>query len=513
MSVRSSSGSFGDYSLERLLGRGGMGEVWLAHDNTGSTVALKVLSAAYSADPGYRRRFEQEARLGAQVHNAHVVPIHAFGEVDGHLFLEMAYIEGVDLATRLRAGALAPARAVEVISQAAEALDAAHAAGLVHRDVKPGNILEHRSGFVYLIDFGIARAADGTALTQTGVVVGTLGYMAPERFTGAADARSDVYSLACVLYESLTGNPPYGDGDPAQQMHAHLMSDPPCASQAAHGVPPALDAVITRGMAKEPEARYASAGEFAAAARAASSRPASAQPTPTVVIPTVSDTAVSRGGPPTRVLTGAGSGGPRPASRPASRRNALLRRWVPVAAGAALVAVAALWLLGGIGSGPVPDTTTRGASATAWTTSPLPSGGAQPAETNHAIRDGNLAFTVTDVVSNAHITGPATTGGAYTIVTLTITNMSAGKQAFSVADQRLVTTDGRAVAPDAGATTELNSSRNDFGQIDPGHTSTARLAFGLPAKNKKNDKKPDAVPSHLVLHDSPSSPGVILPIR
>ncbi|WP_433626476.1 serine/threonine-protein kinase [Nocardia sp. CA-120079] len=225
MSVQSAGGSFGDYHLERLVGRGGMGEVWLARDRTGRIVALKVLSAAYSADPGYRRRFEREARLGAQVRNAHVVPIHAFGEVDGHLFLEMDYIPGIDLATRLRSGALVPARAVEVIAQAAEGLDAAHAAGLVHRDVKPGNILEDTSGFVYLIDFGIARAADGSALTATGLVVGTLGYMAPERFTGTADVRSDVYSLACVLYETLTGKLPYGDGDPAQQMHAHLMSE------------------------------------------------------------------------------------------------------------------------------------------------------------------------------------------------------------------------------------------------------------------------------------------------
>jgi serine/threonine-protein kinase len=265
MSVQSAGGSFGNYRLERLVGRGGMGEVWLARDRTGGIVALKVLSAAYSADPAYRRRFEREARLGAQVRNPHIVPIRAFGEVDGHLFLEMVYIEGIDLATRLRSGALVPARAVEVIAQAAEALDAAHAAGLVHRDVKPGNILEDTSGFVYLIDFGIARAADGSALTATGLVVGTLGYLAPERFTGTADVRSDVYSLACVLYETLTGKLPYGDGDPAQQMHAHLMAEPPRASRAVEGVPPALDAVIARGMAKEPGERYASAGEFAAA--------------------------------------------------------------------------------------------------------------------------------------------------------------------------------------------------------------------------------------------------------
>ncbi|MBF6300241.1 protein kinase [Nocardia amamiensis] len=531
MSVRSISGSFGDYSLERLLGRGGMGEVWLARDRTGSPVALKVLSAAYSAAPGYRRRFEREARLGAQVRNSHIVPIRAFGEVDGHLFLEMAYIEGVDLATRLQSGALAPGEAVEVISQAAEALDAAHAEGLVHRDVKPGNILQHTSGFVYLIDFGIARAADGTALTATGLVVGTLGYMAPERFTGTVDARSDVYSLACVLYEALTGHPPYGNGDPAQQMRAHLMSAPPRASEAARDVPPALDAVIARGMAKEPDGRYASAGEFAAAARGALGLPTSAQPAPPVL-----DAAASH--PPTRVMTIADSP-PTSAHRPASRtpgprgfsptsiahadsrRKAVLRRWVPVAAGAALVAAAALWLLGGIGSDPAPSTTTPEASATAWAGPPLPSGDAQPAEVGGA-HDGNFAFTVTDVVSNAHTTGSAATGGTFTIVTLTVTNVSDGKQAFTIADQRLVTTDGRSVAPDAAATAGLNPSSDDFDQIDPGGTSTIRLAFDLSGKDekkddkKKNEKKSDradAVPSHLVLHGSPSSPGVTLPIR
>ncbi|WP_454198147.1 protein kinase domain-containing protein [Nocardia sp. Marseille-Q1738] len=537
MSVRGSSGSFGDYSLERLLGRGGMGEVWLARDRTGGTVALKVLSAAYSADPGYRRRFEREARLGARVRNAHIVPIRAFGEVDGHLFLEMAYIEGVDLATRLRSGVLAPARAVEVISQAAEALDAAHADGLVHRDVKPGNILEHTSGFVYLIDFGIARAADGTALTATGQVVGTVGYMAPERFTGTVDARSDVYSLACVLYETVTGHLPYGDGDPAQQMRAHLMSAPPRASQAARDVPPALDSVIARGMAKEPDARYASAGEFAAAARGALGLPAPMQPAPPVL-----DSAASRGGPPTRVMTVADLpptwAAPAPPSQTpdprefsptriahaAAWRKAVLRRWVPVAVGAALVAAAALWLLGGIGSDPVPSTTTSEASATAATGPPLPSGGAQPADADHGLRDGDFAFTVTDVVSNAHPTGPATTGGTYTIVTLTVTNVSDGKQAFAISDQRLVTTDGRSVAPDASATAELNPSRDDFDQIVPGRSSTIRLAFDLSGDDKKNDKKDEkkddkkedraaAVPSHLVLHGSPSSPGVTLRVR
>src|SRR5690606_30552103 len=145
----------------------------------------------------------------------------------------------------------------------------AHAAGLIHRDVKPSNILVRPDGFAYLIDFGIARTLGQTSVTATGLTLGTWAYMAPERFTGHADARSDIYSLACVLFEALTGRRPYGDTEPAQQMHGHLMTDPPRAAAANPAVPPALDEVIARGMAKEPALRPASAGEFVHAARTA----------------------------------------------------------------------------------------------------------------------------------------------------------------------------------------------------------------------------------------------------
>ncbi|WP_067796739.1 protein kinase domain-containing protein [Nocardia beijingensis] len=518
MSVQSAGGTFGNYSLERLLGRGGMGEVWLAHDREGRAVALKVLSAAYTADSLYRQRFEREARLGARARNPHIVPIHAFGEVDGHLYLEMAYIDGVDLGTRLRSGALPPDRAVDVIAQAAEALDAAHAAGLVHRDVKPGNILLHTSGFVYLIDFGIARAADGTALTATGLVVGTLGYMAPERFTGTVDARSDVYSLACVLYETLTGRPPYGAGDPAQQMRAHLMTEPPRASRAAPGVPPALDDVIAKGMAKEPDARYGSAGEFAAAAAAALNRFTPARPSPPVrstpapPSPPVRSAAPA-GRTPTRIMPAATPSQlpreVRPPAPPWQHGPRPKLRWLTAAA-AALVVTAALWLvIGGIdiGSAPVAGTTTGRAAPSSDS---LPSAGGQPAGSAPAVRDGDFAFTVTDVVSDA-----AAASGARTIVTLTVTNVSDREQTLAFADQRLVTTGGHSLPPDAAGTAELNPSGGDFVRVAPGRVSTIRLAFDLPGKNKngkKNDKK-DEVPTHLVLHGAPSSPGVTVPIR
>ncbi|PPJ25220.1 serine/threonine protein kinase [Nocardia nova] len=261
---------FGRYRLDRLLGRGSAGEVWLAYDPADArTVALKILSGSAAEDADYRRRFEREARIGTHLDNPHIAPIHRFGEYAGRLYLDMAYIPGVDLARLVRSSAMAAPEAVDLISQIAEALDAAHAAGLVHRDVKPANIIVHTSGFAYLIDFGIARAAGQTTITATGFTVGTLAYMAPERFTGHGDSRSDVYSLACVLYECLTARRPFGDTDAVRQLHAHLHEPPPRPSTVAAHVPAALDAVVARGMAKRPDDRYRTAGELAAAARAA----------------------------------------------------------------------------------------------------------------------------------------------------------------------------------------------------------------------------------------------------
>ncbi len=260
------AGQFGEYRLDRLLGRGSAGEVWLAHDaRTDRAVALKILSNTGVHDPDYRRRFEREASIGAHLDNPHVVPIHAFGEYRGRLFLDMAYISGIDVARRLQLGPMREPEAVDLVAQVAQALDAAHNAGLVHRDVKPANIIVHASGFAYLIDFGIARATNQTTITATGFTVGTLAYMAPERFTGKGDARSDIYSLTCVLYECLTARRPFGDTDPAQQLHAHLHEDPPYVEF----VPDRLNAVIARGMAKKPQDRYRSAGELAAAALSA----------------------------------------------------------------------------------------------------------------------------------------------------------------------------------------------------------------------------------------------------
>ncbi|WP_433195127.1 protein kinase domain-containing protein [Nocardia sp. CA-107356] len=262
---------FGKYRLDRLLGRGGMGAVWLARDtDTGRTVALKVLAERVAADAEYRQRFEREARLGASLRHPHIVRIHGFGELDGRLFIDMEYIDGIDLAEMLaRVGTLTPIAAVDFVTQAASGLDAAHRAGLIHRDVKPSNILVGTDGQAYLIDFGIAKSVGQTSVTATGMAIGSWAYMAPERFNGTVDARSDVYSLACVLYECLTGRRPYGDTDPAHQMHGHLMTTAPHASTVNPAVPTELDAVIARGMAKDQANRYPTAREFAAAAYAA----------------------------------------------------------------------------------------------------------------------------------------------------------------------------------------------------------------------------------------------------
>ncbi|WP_063038763.1 serine/threonine-protein kinase [Nocardia pseudovaccinii] len=283
---------FGKYRLDRLLGRGGMGAVWLAHDSeTGRTVALKVLAEQVAADADYRKRFQREARLGSSLRHPHIVPIHGFGELDGRLYIDMEYIDGIDLAEMLtRVGTLTPTAAVDFVTQAASGLDAAHRAGLIHRDVKPSNILVGTGGHAYLIDFGIAQSLGQTAVTATGMAIGSWAYMAPERFNGTVDARSDVYSLACVLYECLTGRRPYGDTDPARQMHGHLMTDPPRVSTVNPAVPSELDAVIARGMAKDQTHRYPTAREFAAAAYTATAfarlpHPAPHRSTPDVASP------------------------------------------------------------------------------------------------------------------------------------------------------------------------------------------------------------------------------------
>lgn len=262
--------SFGPYRMEERIARGGMGEVHRAHDTRHDrVVAIKLLNEDLAGDADYRERFKREARAAARLREPHVVPIHAYGEIDGRLYLDMRLVEGRDLAAVLRERhRLTPAEAVEVVGQIASALDAAHAEQLVHRDVKPSNVIISPDGFAYLVDFGIARTVspDGD-LTTAGQLVGTLNYMAPERFGPAPiDHRADVYSLACVLFECLTGEKPFRAENPLALMYAHVHHEPP--RPGAHRPELArYDRVIATGMAKDAGQRFGSAGELARAAK------------------------------------------------------------------------------------------------------------------------------------------------------------------------------------------------------------------------------------------------------
>nr|WP_197495392.1 serine/threonine-protein kinase PknD [Mycobacterium kyorinense] len=261
---------FGPYQLKRLLGRGGMGEVYEAEDTRKRrVVALKLISSQFSGNPEFRARMQREADTAGRLTEPHVVPIHDYGEINGQFYVDMRLIEGTSLRDILaRGGPLPPGRAVAIVSQIASALDAAHASGVMHRDVKPENILITGNDFAYLVDFGIARAATDPGLTQTGTAIGTYKYMAPERFSGdEVSYPADIYALACVLAECLTGAPPYRVNSIEQLVAAHLMQPVPQPSQMQPGkVPPALDQVIAKGMAKKPEDRYRTAGDLAAAA-------------------------------------------------------------------------------------------------------------------------------------------------------------------------------------------------------------------------------------------------------
>ena len=267
---------FGHYRLQKLIGRGGMGEVYEAYDTrTDRVVALKVLPHHMAEDEVFQTRFRRESQSAAGINDPHVVPIHGFGEIDGRLYLDMRLIEGSNLGTMLSETEkpLGAPFAVHVVEQVAHALDSAHRAGLIHRDIKPSNILITGRDFVYLIDFGLARSAGEQALTTAGSTLGTLAYMAPERFeAGQVDARSDVYALTCVLYEILTGSRPYPADSLEQQIAGHMMAPLPRPSDTDPRLA-AFDPVIAKGMAKKPGQRYQSAGELAVAARRALNAP------------------------------------------------------------------------------------------------------------------------------------------------------------------------------------------------------------------------------------------------
>jgi serine/threonine-protein kinase len=287
--------------IEGVAGRGGMGVVYRATQlGLRRPVALKVIAAERARDRGLRERFELESRLAASIDHPNVVPIYGAGEEAGHLYLVMRYVAGTDLQGVLRRdGRLSPGRAARVVAQLAAGLDAAHAAGLVHRDVKPANVLvagEH----VYLGDFGLTRVQNSdTRITESGSWVGTVDYMSPEHLCGdRCDARSDVYALGCLLVTALTGAPPFPHGTVPATLGAHLHEPPPRVTDRAP-VPAEFDAVVERALAKHPDDRYPSAGDLGRAALAAAAgepvtevertvaRGAAAPEAETVVNPTV----------------------------------------------------------------------------------------------------------------------------------------------------------------------------------------------------------------------------------
>jgi hypothetical protein len=264
---------FAGCRIEAVVGRGGMGVVYRATQlELGRPVALKLLAAERAADPEFRARFQREWRMAAAIDHPNIIPVYAAGQEGGRLYLVLRYVAGADLHALLRAhGPLAPERATALIGQVASALDAAHRAGLVHRDVKPANVLLD-GDHVYLSDFGLTRRVDGAAseLTQVGRWMGTVDYASPEQLEGrGCDARSDVYSLGCVLHAALTGAPPYPRDTVPATILAHLHEPPPRPSDAVTGLPRGLDRVVARALAKDPGERYPSAGDLARAAAGA----------------------------------------------------------------------------------------------------------------------------------------------------------------------------------------------------------------------------------------------------
>ncbi len=258
---------FAGCRIEAVAGRGGMGVVYRATElSLGRPVALKLLTPERARDREFRERFQRESRMAASIDHPNVIPVYAAGEHDGSLYLVMRYVGGTDLHALLRdRGALEPEHAADLISQVAAALDAAHAAGLVHRDVKPANVLL-ADDHAYLSDFGLTRlAASDTSLTESGRWIGTVEYSSPEQLRGEqTDARADVYSLGCVLFAALTGRPPFTCGTVPATMLAQVNDPPPRPSEL--GVPSEFDRVMARALAKRPDDRYPSAGDLGRAA-------------------------------------------------------------------------------------------------------------------------------------------------------------------------------------------------------------------------------------------------------
>jgi serine/threonine-protein kinase len=369
------------YQVAEEIGRGGMAVVYRARDvRLDRWVALKVLAPEYARDDAFRQRFIRESRAAAAVDHPNIIPIFDAGEAEGVLFIAMRYVGGHDVHSLLyRTGPLPADRVVSLVSQVASALDAAHAQGLVHRDVKPGNMLlgrpasGHTPDHVYLSDFGISKQAQATTnLTLTGQVLGTLNYLAPEQIQGHhVDGRADAYSLACAAFEMLAGTPPFRRDQNMAIMWAQLNVPPPALTSYRRDLPPGVDQVMARALAKSPAGRYPSCLAFAAALQEACGTATPSRPGPTAPARPGPLTAPAEPTPPLSPVTGAppeqpvpaplyrppgqplyqsseqpvgaplfrpGGPPPRPAARPARRRHR--------GRAAALIALAVLVLAG-----------------------------------------------------------------------------------------------------------------------------------------------------------------------
>ncbi|HEU5490820.1 MAG TPA: protein kinase, partial [Gaiellaceae bacterium] len=254
------------YRIEGVVGRGGMGVVYRATELAlDRPVALKLIAPELAGDDSFRERFLRESRIAASIDHAGILPVYAAGESDGELYLATRFVPGTDLRSLIDDGPLPGARAIGLVGQVADALDAAHERGLVHRDVKPGNVLVDKADHCYLCDFGLTTQRVDGGTTATGRLAGSLDYLAPEQIRrGDVDGRADQYALACVLYEALTGAPPFRRETEAQTLWAHMQQEP--APLLAYDE---LDPVFARALSKEPEERYEDCNAFADDARAA----------------------------------------------------------------------------------------------------------------------------------------------------------------------------------------------------------------------------------------------------
>ncbi len=383
----SAGDEFAGYRIERGLGRGGMGVLYLAIEpGLERHVALKLIAPEAAADEVFARRFAEESKIAASIEHPNVVPIYAAGEEDGIPFIAMRYVSGADLGKRLgREGRLEPAVAAALIAQVGNGLDAIHAAGLVHRDVKPANVLLGEAGdeeHAYITDFGVARnVATESGLTQTGRFVGTLDYVAPEQISGGVvDARADVYALGCLLFKALTGEVPYPRDGEAARLYAHLNDPPPAPSLHATAVPMALDDVAVRAMSKAPEDRYPSAGDLGRAAVAALSGSSPDLPERTVATGEAATRAAET------IVPGAPATAPQAAIARRPERDGADRRrgrvWsLPAAALAGVVAILLIivLVLGGGGNGGADRGTESGGASGAKAAS----GGGESARGQH----------------------------------------------------------------------------------------------------------------------------------